>query len=86
MITIFDIFEVQEEKVQVIMIVRCIQCILVEANLTRTQLRPCNMSNNFNIDKWLIWIMNLRVQNTRFETQKVPYINLFKGSFYHIEE
>ena len=80
-ITILIRWKLQEEKVQPIMIVYCIECIFVETNLTRTQLRSGNMSNNFNIDEWLIWIMNLRVQNTRFETQKVPYINLFKGPF-----
>ncbi|RYR60848.1 hypothetical protein Ahy_A04g017914 isoform B [Arachis hypogaea] len=47
-----------------------------ETNLTRSQLWSCDMSYNFDIDKRLIRIMNFGVENTRLETQEIPYVNL----------
>ena len=83
LITIFNnLGSCKTKKSNWVMVMYCLKCRSVKTNLTSTQLGSCNMSNNFNVNKWLIWIVNLRVQNTRFETQKVPYINLFKDSFY----
>lgn len=46
--------------------------------LTFPELRSCYMSDNFNVDQGLFWIVKLGIQDTWFESKKVPYIHLCK--------